>query len=99
MLAELPDIAEGVIARISNDEFAFLLTKAENQQIETYLQTLIRIINQEITKAGCSANSKFALGVSQRIKSMQPSDLLSQSDNALQQALKEGKISHWIDAQ
>ncbi|MFT4746069.1 MAG: diguanylate cyclase (GGDEF)-like protein [Congregibacter sp.] len=99
MQAELPNIAEGVIARIANTEFAFLLTKAEHHQIETYLQTLIRIINQEITKAGCVANSKFALGVSQRIDNMQPSDLLSQSDNALQQALKEGKISHWIDGQ
>jgi diguanylate cyclase (GGDEF)-like protein len=99
MQAELPDIAEGVIARIANTEFAFLLTKAEHHQIETYLQTLIRIINQEITKAGCIANSKFALGISQRIDNMQPSHLLSQSDNALQQALKEGKISHWINAQ
>jgi diguanylate cyclase (GGDEF)-like protein len=99
MQAELPDIAEGVIARIANTEFAFLLTRAEHHQIETYLQTLIRIVNQEITKAGCTANTKFALGVSQRIDNMQPSDLLSQSDNALQQALKEGKISHWIDAQ
>jgi diguanylate cyclase (GGDEF)-like protein len=99
MVAELPSIAEGVIARIANTEFAFLLTKAEHHQIESYLQTLIRIINQEISKAGCNANTKFALGVSQRIENMQPSDLLSQSDNALQQALKEGKISHWIDAQ
>ncbi len=99
MQAELPNIAEGIIARIAKTEFAFLLTRAEYHQIETYLQTLIRIINQEITKAGCTANNKFALGVSQRIDNMQPSDLLSQSDNALQQALKEGKISHWIDAQ
>tara|TARA_R110000751_G_C13795394_1_gene483386 strand:+ start:7825 stop:9693 length:1869 start_codon:yes stop_codon:yes gene_type:complete len=99
MMAELPDIAEGVIARIANTEFAFLLTKAEHHQIERYLQTLIRIINQEISKAGCNANTRFALGVSQRIDNMQPSDLLSQSDNALQQALKEGKVSHWIDAQ
>jgi GGDEF domain-containing protein len=67
MQTELPDIAEGIIARITNTEFAFLLTKAEQHQIETYLQTLIRIINQEISKAGCTANSKFALGVSQRI--------------------------------
>ncbi|MFT2092135.1 EAL domain-containing protein [Paraglaciecola sp. 2405UD69-4] len=96
---ELPDIAEGVIARITNTEFAFLLTKAEHHQVETYLQTLIRIINQEITKAGCIANTRFSLGVSQRIADMQPSDLLSQSDNALQQARKEGKVSHWIDAE
>ncbi len=99
MQAELPVIAEGVIARISNSEFAFLLTKAEQHQIEQYVQTLIRIINQEITKAGCLANSKFALGVSQRIDNMQPSDLLSQSDNALQQAKQEGKVSFWIDAE
>jgi GGDEF domain-containing protein len=99
MQAELPGIAGGVIARIANTEFAFLLTKSEYHQIETYLKTLIRIINQKITKAGCIANSKFALGVSQQIDNMQPSDLLSQSDNALQQALKEGKISHWFDAQ
>lgn len=99
MQTELPAISQGVIARIANTEFAFLLTKAEHHQIETYLHTLIRIINQEISKAGCSANTNFALGVSQRIDNMQPSDLLSQSDNALQQALKEGKVSHWIDAQ
>ncbi len=35
MQAELPDIAEGVIARIANTEFAFLLTRAEHHQIET----------------------------------------------------------------
>ena len=29
---------------------------------------------------------------------MQPSDLMSQTDNALQQAYRENKISHWIDA-
>jgi diguanylate cyclase (GGDEF)-like protein len=99
MQAELPKIAEGIIARIANTEFAFLLTRAEVPQIETYLQTLIRIINQEITKAGCTANNRFNLGVSQRIENMQPSDLLSQSDNALQQARKENQVSHWIDAQ
>ncbi|MFB0979307.1 MAG: EAL domain-containing protein [Alteromonadaceae bacterium] len=98
MKAELPEIVECVIARISNIEFAFLITKAEHHQIETYLQTLIRIINQEITKAGCLPNSQFALGVSQRLDGMKPADLMSQSDNALQQALREQKVSHWIDA-
>ena len=98
MKVELPEITESIIARISNIEFAFLITKAEHHQIETYLQTLIRIINQEITKAGCPANTQFTLGVSQRIDGMTPADLMSQSDNALQQALREGKISNWIDA-
>jgi len=99
MKEELPEIADSIIARIANTEFAFLITKAEHHQIEKYLQTLIRIINQEITKAGCLANDKFYLGVSQRFDNMQPSDLMSQTDNALQQAYRENKISHWIDAE
>ncbi|TWX52200.1 bifunctional diguanylate cyclase/phosphodiesterase [Colwellia hornerae] len=98
MQAELPDIAESVIARIANTEFAFLITKAEKSTIKVYLQTLIRLINQEITKAGCSPNTRFALGVSQRIENMNSADLLSQSDNALQQAQRDNKVSHWIDA-
>lgn len=97
MQVEFPQITESVIARISNTEFAFLITKAEKNKIEIYLQSLIRLINQEMTKAGCIPNTRFALGVSQRIENMKLSDLLSQSDNALQQAQQENKISHWID--
>ena len=99
MQTDLPEISESVIARISNTEFAFLVIKAEQNTIELYLQSLIRIINQEIAKAGCVPNTRFALGVSQRIANMAPSDLLSQSDNALQQAQRDNKISYWIDAQ
>jgi diguanylate cyclase (GGDEF)-like protein len=98
MQEELPEICESIIARIANTEFAFLVTKAEKKTIEIYLQSLIRLINQEIAKAGCTPNTRFALGVSQRIDNMTFSDLLSQSDNALQQAQRENKISHWIDA-
>jgi diguanylate cyclase (GGDEF)-like protein len=98
MQAELPEVTQSIIARIANTEFAFLITKAEHSKIELYLQTLIRIINQEITKAGCTPNSRFSLGVSQRIENMESSDLLSQSDNALQQAQRDNKISHWIDS-
>ena len=98
MTAELPEITDTIIARITNTEFAFLITKAEQHKISVYLQSLIRIVNQELIKAGCPANTGFALGVSQRIDSMNSSDLLSQSDNALQQAQRENKISHWIDA-
>lgn len=97
--AELPEVTESIIARIANTEFAFLLTKADHNNIELYLQTLIRIINQEITKAGCTPNSRFSLGVSERIENMESSDLLSQSDNALQQAQREDKVSHWIDSE
>ncbi|WDE08531.1 EAL domain-containing protein [Thalassomonas viridans] len=99
MQLELPEIAEGIIARIANTEFAFLLTRAERQQMELYLQTLIRLINQEVSKAGCPPNSNFALGVSQRVAHMSVVDLLSQSDNALQQALRDNKISQWLDTE
>ena len=99
MQRELPEIADSVIARIANTEFAFLITKAEKNTIEMYLQSLIRLINQEITKAGCTSNTRFALGISQRIENMNASDLLAQSDNALQQAQQTNKISHWIDAE
>jgi len=98
MQSELPKVTDSIIARISNTEFAFLITKAEKSTIEIYLQSLIRLINQEITKAGCTPNTRFALGVSQRIENMQSADLLSQSDNALQQAQRDNKVSHWIDA-
>lgn len=98
MQVELPEIAECIIARIANTEFAFLITKAEHNKIEQYLQSLIRLINQEITTAGCSPNTRFSLGVSQRIDNMKASDLLSQSDNALQQAQRNNQISHWIDS-
>ena len=99
MQTELPKIAESIIARIANTEFAFLITKAEHNQIEQYLQSLIRIINQEITTAGCSPNTGFTLGVSQRIENMKASDLMSQSDNALQQAQRNNQISYWIDSE
>jgi diguanylate cyclase (GGDEF)-like protein len=99
MQSELPEIADCIIARIANTEFAFLITKAEQNKIELYLQSLIRLINQEIIKAGCTPNTRFALGVSQRIESMKSSDLLAQSDNALQQAQRDNKISHWIDSE
>lgn len=99
MQTELPEISESIIARIANTEFAFLLTKAEHNKIELYLQSLIRLINQEITKAGCTPNSRFVLGVSERIGQMKSSDLLAQSDNALQQAQRDNKVSHWIDSE
>lgn len=99
MQAELPNISDSIIARISNTEFAFLITKAEHNKIELYLQSLIRLINQEITKAGCTPNTRFSLGVSQRLENMEPSELLAQSDNALQQAYRDKKITHWIDIQ
>lgn len=99
MQEQLPTIAEGIIARISNTEFAFLITKGEHQQMTEYLQSLIRLINQEMSKAGCVPNSNYAIGVAERTGDMTPSELLAQADNALQQAVADNKASSWFNSQ
>ena len=97
MQAQLPEIAECVIARIANTEFAFLITKGEREEMSNYVQTLVRMVNQEMSKAGCEPNSGFFIGVSERLDEMKASELLSQSDNALQQAIKNEKTVQWFD--
>jgi len=92
----LPKSSDTLIARISNVEFAFLMRKAEKEQISEYLQSLIRLINQEMLNAGCEPNQQFAIGISERTEGMTRVELLSQADNALQKALNEKKISHWF---
>jgi len=99
MQAELQPQANSVIARIANTEFAFLVSKGDRHQIETYLQSLIRLINQEMSKAGCEPNTLFAIGISERTDGMTLADILSHCDNALQQAVKEHRISQWFDSQ
>ncbi|QYJ79122.1 bifunctional diguanylate cyclase/phosphodiesterase [Shewanella acanthi] len=94
---QLNEVTPSVIARIAAYEFAFLLTDVEHDQISKYLQTLIRTINQEMSKAGCKPNENFAIGVAERIGQMQVSDILAQADNALQKALKEHKTFHWFE--
>jgi len=92
----LPKSSETLIARIANTEFAFLMRKADKEQITEYLQSLIRLINQEMLNAGCEANQGFSIGVSERSEGMTRVEILSQADNALQQALNEKKVSHWF---
>ncbi len=92
----LPKSAESVIARISNTEFAFLVTKGDREQLTEYLQSLIRLINQEMLKAGCEPNRDFAIGISERTPEVTRAELLSQADNALQKALNENKVSNWF---
>lgn len=87
---------ESVIARISNTEFAFLVANAEHEQISEYLQSLIRLINEEILKAGCNPNSGFAIGISERTNGVTRAEFLAQADNALQKALNENKASSWF---
>lgn len=97
MQQQLPKVAESIIARIANNEFAFLITKGEQEQMTSYVQTLVRVINQEMSKAGCEPNSDFYLGISVRNGEITPPELLAQSDNALQQATKQESAIHWFD--
>lgn len=93
----LDEVATSVVARIAAYEFAFLITSSEHEQTSKYLQALIRTINQEMSKAGCKPNENFAIGVAERIGQMTVSDILAQSDNALQKAIKEDKVFHWFE--
>ncbi len=93
----LPKVAESVIARIANTEFAFLITKGQAEEIASYIQSLTRMINQEMSKAGCEPNTNFYIGIGQRLEDMTPSELLAQADNALQQAIVESKTIQWFD--
>lgn len=92
----LPKNNENIIARISNVEFAFLVTRAEHQQIVEYVQSLIRLINQELLKAGCEPNSGFSLGITERREGICRPEFLAQADNALQVAIKKNILSRWF---
>jgi diguanylate cyclase (GGDEF)-like protein len=93
---DLPFASDTLVARISNTEFAFLIRNAEKQQISEYLQSLIRLINQEMLNAGCEPNQGFAIGISERSEGVNRAELLSQADNALQKAFNEEKTSNWF---
>ncbi|MEI6859039.1 MAG: EAL domain-containing protein [Shewanella sp.] len=96
MKEHLDIITSSVIARISAYEFVFLISSVEHEQLNKYLQTLIRTTNQEISKAGCKPNEKLYIGIAERIGQMSVSDILAQTDNALQKAIKEDKVFHWL---
>lgn len=96
LTSDLPFSSDTLVARISNTEFAFLLQKADKHQVSEYLQSLIRLMNQEMLNAGCEPNRRFSVGVSERREGVTRTELLSQADNALQKALNEEKSSHWF---
>ena len=97
MKQHLDGVTGSVIARIAAYEFAFLITSSEHEQTSKYLQTLIRTINQEMSKAGCKPNEGFAIGIAERIGQMSVTDILAQADNALQKALQGNQIYHWFE--
>ncbi|GIU18050.1 EAL domain-containing protein [Shewanella sp. MBTL60-007] len=97
MKQHLDGVATSVITRIAAYEFAFLITSSEHELTSKYLQTLIRTINQEISKAGCKPNEQFAIGIAERTGQMTVTDILAQADNALQKSLQENKVFHWFE--
>ncbi|GIU37480.1 EAL domain-containing protein [Shewanella schlegeliana] len=97
MKQHLDGVTTSVITRIAAYEFAFLITSSEHELTSKYLQTLIRTINQEISKAGCKPNENFAIGIAERTGQMTVTDILAQADNALQKSLQENKVFHWFE--
>ncbi|MCL1140948.1 EAL domain-containing protein [Shewanella pneumatophori] len=97
MKQHLDGVTGSVIARIAAYEFAFLITSSEHDQTSKYLQTLIRTINQEMSKAGCKPNEGFAIGIAERIGQMSVTDVLAQADNALQKAIQGNQVFHWFE--
>ncbi|MCK8047324.1 EAL domain-containing protein [Shewanella sp. 1CM18E] len=98
MKQHLDGVTGSVIARIAAYEFAFLITSSEHDQTSKYLQTLIRTINQEMSKAGCKPNEGFAIGIAERIGQMSVTDILAQADNALQKAIQGNQVFHWFES-
>ncbi|GIU46264.1 EAL domain-containing protein [Shewanella colwelliana] len=98
MKEQLDEIAPSVIARIAAYEFAFLITSGEQEVCSKYLHTLIRTVNQEISKAGCKPNEQFYIGIAQRTDDMNVSQILAQTDNALQKAIADDKVFHWFES-
>ncbi|MBR9728191.1 EAL domain-containing protein [Shewanella intestini] len=93
----LDDISPSVVTRIAAYEFAFIVGDQEHEQLTKYLQTLIRTVNQEVTKAGGKPNENFAIGIAERTPQSTVSEILSQADNALQRATMTHRVFTWFE--
>lgn len=94
--ANLLPVAPSVIARISNLEFAFMVSKASPDHLKVYLKTVKKVIKQAIEKSGYAGESKFYIGAALRGEDMSVSDLLGAADKALQQAIRDNKHSFFL---
>jgi diguanylate cyclase (GGDEF)-like protein len=88
-------VAPSVIARISNKEFVFLVTKATTEQLQIYVQNVISLIKQAMISANYQDKEQFTIGVAVRVDDMNGSQLLKHADKALQDALSENQVCHW----
>ena len=93
---ELKEEAPSVVTRIAAFEFAFLVSDVDSDKLGRYLQTLVRVMNQEITKAGGKANQEIVFGIAERNEGMKTSDILAQADSAQQQAAQQSKTYVWL---
>lgn len=95
MQDSLSTLAPCVIARISNKEFVFLVTKATAEQLQGYVQNVIRVINQAMVSANYSEKEQFTIGVAMRTENISGSQLLRNADNAMQEALTGSDVYRW----
>lgn len=91
----LPHIAPSVIARVSHNEFAFLITKGSSGHLAIYLQSVIRLIKQAIEGVNTKSELLFSIGGVERCVDFTASQLLTNADSALQHAVAKKLISHW----
>ena len=98
MQQTLPAVCPSFIARISNREFVFLVTKASQPQLNVYLQKVSRLISEAMQNANYDGEEQFAIGGAIRTDDITASELLANADNALQHALNESKVSHWYES-
>jgi len=97
MQQTLPSVSPCFIARISNREFVFLVTKATQDQLKIYLQKVSYLINEAMRNTNYDGEEQFAIGGAIRTENITASGLLANADHALQHALNESKVSHWYE--
>lgn len=87
--------ADGLLARIGEDEFCFLLTNTENRaDIETFITEVQNCFKPPFLVDGCEIYISACVGVSvnQKLESS-PEALLQNADTAMYQAKQKGKGS------
>lgn len=99
MQRTLPLISPCFIARISNREFVFLVTKASQEQLKVYLQKVSSLITEAMQNTNYDGEEQFAIGGAVRTENITASELLANADDALQHALNESKVSYWYQSQ
>lgn len=95
----LPSIAPSVIARISHNEFAFLVTKASPEKLQRYLHNTIRILTEGMNSVNSSTELIFAIGGASRSVDISAQQLLSNADRALQHAFSAQQKWHWHEGE